>query len=133
MGGSKDQWEAGVWHMDKEQWDLLWTGEQAFWKAVPHLLSAGYHTAEELTEPRRHGAGRPYKIPRLMAAQEGECTQTMRIILSRGIGGIDERTRKWVGQGGKATLATAPDADILRVYEGVYYQRKGNILRNVRV
>ncbi len=58
---------------------------------MPHLLAAGYHTAEELTEPRRQGAGRPYKIPRLMAAQEGECTQTMRIILSRGIGGIDER------------------------------------------
>jgi hypothetical protein len=71
VGGSKDQWEAGVWHMDKEQWDLLWTGEQAFW----HILAAGYHTAEELTEPRRQGAGRPYKIPRLMAAQEGECTQ----------------------------------------------------------
>jgi hypothetical protein len=29
VGGSKDQWEAGVWHMDKEQWDLLCTGEQA--------------------------------------------------------------------------------------------------------
>ena len=26
VGGSKDQWEAGVWHMEKEQWDLLWTG-----------------------------------------------------------------------------------------------------------
>jgi len=23
VGGSKDQWEAGVWHMDKEQWDLI--------------------------------------------------------------------------------------------------------------
>jgi hypothetical protein len=76
--------------MDEEQWDLLWTGAQAFWKAVPHLLAAGYHTAEELTEPRRQGAGRPFKIPRLMAAQEGGCTQTMRIILSRDIRGIDE-------------------------------------------
>jgi hypothetical protein len=28
-----------------------------------------------------------------MAAQEGEYTQTIRIILSRGVGGIDERTR----------------------------------------
>jgi hypothetical protein len=27
VGGNKDQWEAGVWHMDKEQWDLIWTGE----------------------------------------------------------------------------------------------------------
>jgi hypothetical protein len=93
VGGSKDQWEAGVWHMDKEQWDLLWTGEQAFWKAVPHLLAARHHTAEALTEPRRPSTGRPYKIPRLMAAQEGEHTQLMRILLSRGIGEIDERTR----------------------------------------
>jgi len=59
---------------------------------VPHLLAAGY-TAEHLTEPRRPSTGRPYKIPRLMAAQEGERTQIMRIPLSRGIGGIDERTR----------------------------------------
>jgi hypothetical protein len=79
--------------MEKEQWDLLWTGEQAFWKAMPHLLAAGLHTAEELTEPRRPSTGRPYKIPRLMAAQEGERTQIMRILLSRGIGGINERTR----------------------------------------
>jgi hypothetical protein len=38
-------------------------------------------------------AGRPYKIPQLMTAQEGERTQLMRILVSRGIGGIDERTR----------------------------------------
>jgi len=93
VGGSKDQWEAGVWHMDKEQWDLLWTGEQAFWKAVPHLMAAGHRTAEALTEPRKLDTGRPYKIPQLMAAKEGESTQIMRILVSRGIGGIDERTR----------------------------------------
>jgi hypothetical protein len=93
VGGSKDQWEAGVWHMDKEQWNLLWTGEQAFWKAVPHLMAAGHRTTEALTEPRKLDTGRPYKIPQLMAAQEGERTQLMRILVSRGIGGIDERTR----------------------------------------
>jgi hypothetical protein len=97
VGGSKDQWEAGVWHMDKEQWNLLWTGEQAFWKAVPHLMAAGHRTAEALTEPRKFDTGRPYKIPQLMAAQEGERTQLMRILVSRGIGGIDERTR-WLTQ-----------------------------------
>jgi hypothetical protein len=51
--------------MDKEQWDLLW-------KAVPHLLAAGHRTAEALTEPRKLDTGRPYKIPQLMAAQEGD-------------------------------------------------------------
>jgi hypothetical protein len=59
VGGSKDQWEAGVCYMDKEQWDLIWTGEQAFWKTVPHLLAAGHYTAEELTEPRRSSTGQP--------------------------------------------------------------------------
>ena len=28
---------------------------------MPHLLAAVYHTAEELTEPRRPSTGRPYK------------------------------------------------------------------------
>ena len=79
--------------MEKEQWGLLWTGEQAFWKEVPHLLAAGHHTVEELTEPRRPSNGQPYKIPRLMAAKEGDHTQLTRILLSRGIGGINDRTR----------------------------------------
>jgi hypothetical protein len=47
----KDQWEAGVWHMDKEQWHLLWPGEQDFWKTVQRLLASGHCTAEGLTEP----------------------------------------------------------------------------------
>jgi hypothetical protein len=45
------------------------------------------------TEPTRSSTGQPYKISRLMTAQERERTKTMRILLSRGIGGIDERTR----------------------------------------
>jgi hypothetical protein len=56
-------------------------------------MAAGHRTAEALTEPRKFDTGRPYKIPQLMAAQEGERTQLMRILVSRGIGGIDERTR----------------------------------------
>jgi hypothetical protein len=58
-----------------------------------NLLAAGHHTVEELTESRRPSNGQPYKIPRLMAAKEGERTQLMRILLSRGIGGIGDRTR----------------------------------------
>jgi hypothetical protein len=79
--------------MDKEQWHLPWTGEQAFWQAVPRFIAAGHGTVAGLTEPRKSSTGQPYKIPRLMAAQDGECTQTLRIVLSRGIAGIDERTR----------------------------------------
>jgi len=57
--------------------DML-TAEQASWKAVPHLMAAGHRTAEALTEPRKLDTGRPYKIPQLMAAQEGERNQLMR-------------------------------------------------------
>jgi hypothetical protein len=57
VGGSKDPWETGVWHMDKEQWHVLWTGEQAFWQAVPRLLAAGHGTVEGLPEPRSRALG----------------------------------------------------------------------------
>jgi hypothetical protein len=57
VGGSKDQWETGVWHMDKEQWHLLWTCEQAFWQAVPLLLAEGHGTVEGLTEHRKSRSG----------------------------------------------------------------------------
>ena len=92
-GGSKEQWETGVYHMEKEQWHLLWTGEQSFWRAVPQRIAAEHVTLEGLMEPRRSSTGQPYKIPRLMAVHDGECAQTMRILLSRGIAGINERTR----------------------------------------
>jgi hypothetical protein len=67
--------------MYTEQWNLLRSGEQAFWKAVPRLLAAGHYTAEGLTEPRRSSTGQPYTILRLMALQDGERTQTMQILL----------------------------------------------------
>jgi hypothetical protein len=98
VGGSKDQWEAGVWHMDKEQWDLIWSGEQAFLKTVPHLLAAGHYTAEELTEPRRSSTGQPYKIPGLMTAQEGERTQTM-------VGNQSKHRRLYTKAGGRSEPA----------------------------
>ena len=134
MGGSKDQWEAGVWHMDKQQWGLLWTGEQAFWKAVPHLLAAGHHTAEALTEPRKLSIGRSYKIPQLMAAQEGERTQTMRILLSRGIGGIDERTRgltqRWFDMvDWRAAHVGSAKQGIRRSVEGYMHKLEGEVNR----
>jgi len=69
--------------MDKEQWHLLWTGKQAFWQAVPRLLASSPCTVERLTEPRKSSTGQPCKIPRLMAAQDGECTQLLRICCRR--------------------------------------------------
>jgi hypothetical protein len=76
-----------------KQHHLLWTGEQGFWRVVQQLIAAGHVTVEGLMEPRRSSTGHPYKIQLLMSVHDGECTQTMCILLSRGIAGIDERTR----------------------------------------
>jgi hypothetical protein len=40
--------------VNKEQWHPLWTGEQAFWQAVPRLLAAGHGTVEGLEGHGRH-------------------------------------------------------------------------------
>ena len=60
---------------------------------MTRVIAAGHGTVERLAEPRKSSTGQPYKILRLMAAQNGECTQTLRIVPSRGIAGIVERTR----------------------------------------
>ena len=52
MGGSYQSWEEGVWHMDKEQWKLVWEGEDTFWSAVPKVLTAGYTTVERMAQSR---------------------------------------------------------------------------------
>jgi hypothetical protein len=80
--------------MDKEQWNLLWTGEQAFWKAVPHLMAAGHRTAEALTEPRKLDTGRPYKIPNLNGStRKGSVLNSCGSWCREASGGIGERTR----------------------------------------
>ena len=89
VGGSKDQWETGVWHMEKGTVALAMDRGAC-------LLEGG--TATNSCRIRHSGRtmqtnGAPYKIPQLMAVHDGEFTQTMRILLSRGIAGIDERTQ----------------------------------------
>jgi hypothetical protein len=60
VGGSKDQWEAGVWHMDKEQWNLLWTGEQ--W-----VCGSLQERTEETELWKWEPMARPQRVPMLLA------------------------------------------------------------------
>ena len=73
MGGSKSSWEDGVWHMEKEQWKLLWDGEKAFWEAVPKLVAAGHVGVEGMAQSTSTGRAEVRKIPPLarVNAEEG--------------------------------------------------------------
>jgi hypothetical protein len=87
IGGIKDQWEALVWHMDKEQWDLLWTGEQEGFLeggASSPCCRVQHSRTANGTQKADHWA--TIQDPTANAAQEGERTQIMRILLSRGVG-----------------------------------------------
>ena len=93
IGGGKASWERGIWDMEKEQWKLLWEGEAAFWKIVPKLISAGFSAAEDMAQSKHSAAGKVYKIPTLTRVNAEEGTQTVRILLAKGLEGVDEKTR----------------------------------------
>ena len=93
MGGSKSSWEDGVWHMEKEQWKLLWDGEQAFWEAVPKLIAAGHVGVESMAQSTSTGRAEVRKIPPLARVNAEEGTQTVRILVVRGLTDIKEKSR----------------------------------------
>ena len=93
MGGNQLSWEAGVWHMDKEQWKLVWEGEAAFWRIVPKLMAAGCTTVETMAQSACSGDGKVRKIPLLTRVNKEEGTQTVRILLTRDVTGVNEKTR----------------------------------------
>ena len=93
MGGSYQSWEEGVWHMDKEQWKLVWEGEDTFWAAIPKILTAGYTTVEKMAQSRWLEENVVHKVPRLARVNAEEGTQTLRILFTRDVAGISERAR----------------------------------------
>ena len=93
MGGDRSSWEDGVWNMQKEQWKLVWDGERAFWNVVPKLIAAGYARVEDMAQGTCEGSTKVRKIPLLTRVNTEEGTQTVRILLTRELAGVQERTR----------------------------------------
>jgi len=92
-GGDRSSWEDGVWNMQKEQWKLVWDGERAFWNVVPKLIAAGYARVEDMAQGTCEGSTKVRKIPLLTRVNAEEGTQTVRILLTRELAGVQERTR----------------------------------------
>lgn len=84
----QDQWEAGLWHIEKGRWTLLWTGTDTKRRTFTRdsKVNGGSLFVRD---------GKPFKdlTVNKPAAQEGGCTQNLQILLLGGTAGIDERTR----------------------------------------
>ena len=96
MGGCRSSWEEGIWHMEKEQWRLVWDGEAAFWEMAPKLLAAGHTCVEDMVQCAYANGGETKKIPLLARVKAEEGTQTVRILVERGLTDDTERTRHTV-------------------------------------
>ena len=134
IGGGKASWERGIWDMEKEQWKLLWEGEAAFWKIVPKLISAGFSAAEDMAQSKHSAAGKVYKIPTLTRVNAEEGTQTVRILLAKGLEGVDEKTRgtvqRWLDMVDWRGARVGQSALSMRKSVGWYLEREGNGVRN---
>ena len=101
VGGERTEPQPRAWQVkDNLQWELLWKGEETFWKCAAALRAAGYHTIlslpQEQLDPRTR---RQEKTPKLVSG-EGGGAQHFRILVPK-IRGISEQERgtlqDWLG------------------------------------
>ena len=134
IGGGKTSWEHGIWDMEKEQWKLLWEGEAAFWKIVPRLIAAGFTAAEDMAQSEHSATGQVYKIPTLTRVNAEEGTQTVRILVVKGLAGVDEKTRgtvqRWLDMVDWRAASVGQSERGMKQSVRWYLERKGNRVRS---
>ena len=94
VGGKQFHWDTDTWHMERDQWNLVWEGERRFWEIVPKLLAKGLCSVRD-AQQEACGAREGISIPRLMRQNEdsGEhYKQFFRVLLPQRIRGISDRT-----------------------------------------
>ena len=93
VGGERAKPQPRAWHVkDNLQWELLWKGEETFWKCAAALRDAGYHTILSLPQERlAPHTRRQEKTPKLVSG-EGGGAQHFRILIPK-IRGISEKER----------------------------------------
>jgi len=93
VGGKQFHWDTGTWHMERDQWNLVWEGEKRFWQIVPRLLERGLGSVQE-AQQEAYGARGGASIPRLMRQDEnsGEhYKQFFRVLLPQRIPGVSDK------------------------------------------
>ncbi len=93
MGGKREQPREQAWRLeDAAQWELLFRGEEVFWKVAGAIRKAGYDSIFSLTQdPTIGGSSAP------VLAREGGLgsrgTKHLRLLIPKGITGVTENER----------------------------------------
>jgi hypothetical protein len=91
VGGKREHPQEKAWMLDNAaQWELLFRGEEAFWRSAGALLAPGYDSVLSLTQDTVND-NRP--VPMLAREPESRGTQHIRLLIPRGIKGLSENDR----------------------------------------
>jgi hypothetical protein len=91
VGGMREHPEEHAWMLDDiAQWELLFRGEEVFWKSDGALREAGYTLVLSLTQDTVNGSG---SVPMLTREPESRGTKHIQMFIPKEIKGISEDDR----------------------------------------
>ena len=89
INGREAAWDTNEFGVDEKQWELLWTGEKAFWRGAKLLWAAGHVGVHKLGIEAAKGR----QIPKLVRLEGSSGNQQVRVMIPRDIPGMDRKTR----------------------------------------
>jgi len=90
VGGKREQPKEQTWKLaDTEQWELLFRGEEVFWKTAGAILEAGYGSVLSLIQETTT-AQSPVPLLTREGGPGSRGTRHLRILIPMGIKGITE-------------------------------------------
>ncbi len=96
VGGKREQPQEQAWRLeDTAQWELLFRGEEVFWKVAGAIRKAGYDSIFSLTQdPTKGGSSAPLLTREGGPGSRG--TKHLRLLIPKGIAGVTENERRSV-------------------------------------
>jgi hypothetical protein len=93
VGGKREQPKEQAWKLeDAAQWELLFRGEEVFWKVAGAIRKAGYDSLFSLTQDTAK-AGSPAPLLTREGGPGSRGTRHFRLLIPKGITGITENDR----------------------------------------
>jgi hypothetical protein len=93
VGGKREQPREQTWRLeDAAQWELLFRGEEVFWKVAGAIRKAGYDSIFSLTQDLTIG-GSPAPLLTREGGPGSRGTKHFRLLIPKGIAGISENER----------------------------------------
>jgi hypothetical protein len=93
VGGKREQPQEQAWRLeDAAQWELLFRGEEVFWKVAVAIRKSGYDSIFSLTQdPTKGGSSAPLLTREGGPGSRG--TKRLRLLIPKGIAGVTENER----------------------------------------